>query len=147
MSHDLHVDDLTDLWRLGAVLLPTVAIQYATMASELHKTALNEGPAFERSKSGPTKLLTAWTELRDTMQDQIAVKTHQRLLTAGEALKQIAEGYATTDYLSAEDIARFNEEIENANNDPVFEPPPYVPDAPSTDDPHPEENPPDERGR
>jgi hypothetical protein len=137
----MHVDDLTDLWRMGAVLLPTVAIQYSTMATELHKTATNEGPAFSRSGGGMGPLHEAWTGLRDTMQDRIAVKTHSNLTTAGEALKKIAEGYATTDYLSADQLDEFNSEIANASNDPVFEPPVYVPDAPSTSDPHPEDNP------
>jgi hypothetical protein len=142
LSHELHVDDLTALWRAGAVLLPTVAIQYATLARELHKTALNEGPGFSRTEGGMGPLHAVWTGLRDTMQDRVAVKSYDNLVRAGNALKAIAESYATTDHLSADQLAQFNTEIENADNDPVFEPPAYVPDAPTTTEPHPEEAPP-----
>lgn len=141
MSHELHVDDLTDLWRVGAVLLPTVAIQYSTMASELHKTEMNEEPGFSRTGGGMGSLHAAWSDLRNTMQDQVAVKTRDNLVRAGEALKQIAESYATTEHLSADQLAEFNSEIENSANDPAFRTPGHVPEAPSTSDPHPEENP------
>lgn len=139
MPDEVNVDDLTDLWRAGAVLLPTVAIQYSTVASALHRTSLSEGPAFSRTGGGMGPLHSAWTGLRDTMQDRVAVKTYDNLVRAGDALKQIAESYATTDYLNRDQLAEFHHEIENADDDPVFEPPAYVPDAPSTADPHPED--------
>jgi hypothetical protein len=75
------------------------------------------------------------------MQDSVAVKTHDNLVAGGDALRQIAESYATADNLSAEDLAEFNDKIENSDDSVLFEPPPYVPDAPSTDDPHPEDSP------
>lgn len=141
MADELNVDDLEDLWRAGAVLLPTAAGQFAAMASKLHQTSLNDSGAFSRTDGGLGPLHSVWTGLRDTMQDSVAVKTHDNLVAGGDALRQIAESYATTDYISAEDLADFNETIENSGNSVLFEPPPYVPEAPSTDDPHPEDSP------
>lgn len=141
MGDEVHVDDLIDLWRAGAVLLPTAAIQFAEMASKLHQTSLNDNGAFNRTDGGLGPLHPVWTGLRDTMQDDVAVKTHTNLVAGGDALRQIAESYATTDHISAEDLAEFNDALENVDDSVLYEPPPYVPDAPSTDDPHPEDNP------
>jgi hypothetical protein len=141
LADELSVDNLEDLWRAGAVLLPTAAVQFAEMASKLHQTSLNDGGAFSRTEGGLGPLHPVWTGLRDTMQDSVAVKTHDNLVAGGDALRQIAESYATAEYLSTEDLNEFNNKIENSENDRLFEPPPYVPDAPSTDDPHPEDSP------
>jgi hypothetical protein len=143
---EVKVDDVVDLWRAGVVMLPTVAVQYATVASELHATELSESGAFSRPGGGMGPFHPVWTALRNTMQDKVAVESRDNLVKAGEALKKIAESYATTDHMSAQQLGIFQERTEDVmdtsdNPNPAEVPPPYVPEAPSTDDPHPEDAP------
>jgi hypothetical protein len=149
------VDDLRELWHAGAVDLPTVAAQYSEVAGQLHKTGLNQSGAFNRTGYSPTggaastggRLGYEWTRLRNAVQDDIAVRSQANLVAAGRALVEIANSYATTDHLSAEQIGQYQAYVESIeNNDDEFRRPPYVPDAPSSDDPHPEDRHPAMRG-
>ncbi|MGH8794832.1 MAG: hypothetical protein ACRDXX_19585 [Stackebrandtia sp.] len=138
-SRNLH-SDLESLYDAGAVRLPQVAAQYAKVAQALHKTALSEESAFTRSIGGPLgPLYYAWTALRDTMQDEVAVKSHDNLVAAGEALTQISEGFADQDHLNARYLGQFRDHVENIDDEPVPDdrPPEHMPDAPSTSDDHP----------
>lgn len=150
--NDVNVDDLTELYRVGAVNLPQVAVQYSSMAQYLHKTALSETAAFTRSVGGLGPLYSAWTELRNLTQEAVAVRSHENLVSAGTALTLIAESFANSDHLTAEEINEFEEFTEDLDTPehtdpetgetvgrPDYERPPYVPDAPGPDDPHPEE--------
>jgi|GEM_PF-2978699 len=133
MSDGVKVDDLAELWRAGKVNLPTVAIQYSEMASQLHQTAQTEQSAFTRSIGGLGPLYDAWTDLRNLMQDHIAVKSHDNLVAAGEALAWTAEAYATEDHLNGQQLDRFNDEIDDITSDPDRPPPPYIPSPPTSD--------------
>lgn len=152
---EVKVDDLTELWNAGAVQLPAVAVQYAALAQALHRTALPQDAAFRRSIGGGSRLPTAWTSLRNLVQDEIAVRSHENLVKAGEALTKIADSYATTDFLNEAQIRAYETEIEGIGNGVVRlddgtererTPPPDVPDAPSSSDPHPQQRPPSQRG-
>lgn len=140
---EVRVDDLLDLWEAGAVKLPQVAAQYAELAQRLHQTGLSEGAAFSRSTGGLGRLHAAWTSLRDTIQDDIVVRSYGNLLAAGRVLTQIAEAYATADYLNADEVGQYRQAITGIQNSPNPDgrPPSYVPDAPTSDDPHPEDEP------
>jgi hypothetical protein len=148
------VDDLTDLWDAGAVKLPQVAAQYAAVAQALHQSALSEDQAFQPRSSipyvtsqnvclGPGPLHAVWVSLRSLMQDEVAVRTYNNLLAAGRALTQIADGYATTEYLNADQVGQYHDAIEDIQQspNPNGRPPDQVPDAPASSDPHPEEQP------
>lgn len=149
MPYEVTVDDLTELWQAGAVKLPQVAGQYAEMARALHASALSESGAFgERSIPGAPSYATwggplaaVWRSLRNLVQDDIAVRSHQNLLAAGRVLVDIANGYATTDYLNADEVGSFQQAIEDYENSPNPDrrPPPSVTTAPTSLDPHPEE--------
>lgn len=145
---EVRVDDLKELWNCGAVKLPLVAVQYAVMAGGLHDTGLSQDAAFGRQGYSPTggahtamgRLGAEWTRLRNLVQDDIAVRSHQNLCAAGEALTRIAESYATTDYLNADQIGEFEGYIESIENSAEsYRRPPYVPDAPESGDLHPEQ--------
>jgi len=139
---EVRVDDLIDLWRAGAVQLPQVAVQYSELAGALHKTGLSEGPAFDRSIGGRGPLFDTWTSLRNTIQNDIAVRTHSNLLTAGKVLTEIADAYATTDYLNADELGGYQQAIAALQVSPNPDArPPSVPDAATSDDPHPEDGP------
>jgi hypothetical protein len=141
MAEELRVDDLTDLWRAGAVQLPQVAVQYSEMARALHKTGLSDEAAFRRSTGGYGPLYTAWTGLRNTIQNDVAARSYDNLVASGGALTQIAGAYATTDHLSAEQVGQYQQAVEDIEHsvNPDRSPPAYVPDAPRSTDPHPEE--------
>jgi hypothetical protein len=136
------VEDVIDLWRAGVVMLPNTAIQYVEMARELHASAVFESGAFRNPNGAMGPLHPVWTKLRDIMQDTVAVKSRDRLVAAGEALRRIAESYATTDQLSATDLEKWRRVTGGIldvsdNPDPALRPPDGVPAAPSTGDPHP----------
>lgn len=142
--NDVSVDDLTELYRAGAVKMPQVAVQYSEMAQELHKTALSETAAFSRSIGGLGPLYSAWTNLRDIAQGQIAVTSHENFIAAGEVLATIATNYANTDNLNAAELNEYQDFVSGISDPgsdlPDYErPPAYIPDAPDPDDPHPEE--------
>ncbi|HEY8471737.1 MAG TPA: hypothetical protein VIL37_03770 [Natronosporangium sp.] len=151
MVYEVTVDDLTELWQAGAVKLPQVAAQYAEMARELHATALSESHAFgQRTIPGAPSyatwggpLLSVWSNLRDMVQDDIAVRSYDNLIRAGQVLVDIANGYATTEYLNTSELSQYHEAIEDYEHhpNPDRRPPAYIPEAPSTTDPHPEERP------
>jgi hypothetical protein len=140
---EVRVDDLIDLWEAGAVKLPQVAVQYAELAQTVHKTGLSEGGAFSRSTGGLGPLHPVWTSLRGKVQDDIVVRSHRNLLAAGRVLTEIAHAYATTDHLNADQVGQYQQAIAGIQNsaNPDGRPPSYVPDAPISDDPHPEDEP------
>jgi hypothetical protein len=140
---EVRVDDLIDLWEAGAVKLPQVAAQYAELAQRLHQTGLSEGAAFSRSTGGLGPLHATWTSLRDTIQNEIVVRSYHNLLAAGNVLTQIAAAYATTDHLNAGEVGQYQQAITDIQNSPNPDgrPPSYVPDAPTSNDPHPENEP------
>jgi hypothetical protein len=147
---EVRVDDLKELWSCGAVRLPQIAVQYSEMAGGLHDTGLSQDAAFGRAGYSPTggsytamgRLGYEWARLRNLVQDDIAVRSHANLIKAGEALTRIADSYATADHLNADQIGQYNDYVESIeNSDDSYRRPPYVPDAPASDDPHPEEYP------
>ena len=111
---------------------------------------MSETAAFTRSIGGLGPLYAAWTELRDLVQGTIAVQSRENLLAAGTALTQIAESFADTDELNAQ-LVEYAAELDSPlstdpetgeiTGTPEYERPPYVPDAPGPDDPHPETEP------
>jgi hypothetical protein len=136
----VRVDDLRELWHAGAVDLPQVAVQYSELAVDLHQTGRSQEAAFRRSIGGMGRLYDQWTRLRNAVQDEIAVRSHNNLVAAGETLVKIADSYATTEYLNAEQINQYHAYVESIeSSDEGYRRPPYVPDAPSSDDAHPEE--------
>jgi hypothetical protein len=144
---EVRVDDLKELWHCGAVKLPLIAVQYSEMAGGLHDTGMSQDAAFGREGYSPTggtytasgRLGAEWTRLRNLVQDDIAVRSHNNLVKAGEALTRIADSYATTDYLNADQIDQYNDYIESIeSSDDSYRRPPYVPDAAQSDDPQPE---------
>lgn len=143
---EVRVDDLKELWHAGAVDLPLVAAQYTQMARGLHSTGAGEGAAFGRTgvsqggsaTTGPGRLGSVWGRLRNLVQDEIAVRSHDNLVAAGDALVKIAESYATTDHLSADQLGQYQAYVDSVKtSDDSYRRPPYVPDAPSSDDPRP----------
>jgi hypothetical protein len=147
---EVRVDDLKELWNAGAVKLPQVAVQYSEMAGGLHKSGLSEDGGFGRPGYSPTggtytamgRLGYAWVRLRNLVQNDIAVRSHNNLIAAGEALAKIADSYATTDYLNSDQIDQYNDYVESIEtSSDSYRRPPYVPDAPDSNDPHPEEQP------
>lgn len=136
------IEDLEELHRCGAVHLPNVAVQHSEVASALHKTALSEGHAFHRSIGGTSPVQAAFAALRNRFQDDITVRSVENLLSAGVVLTQIADSFATADYLNAEDLQKYQDYLDGLGAPDAADrdrPPPYVPDPPSSDDPHPEE--------
>jgi hypothetical protein len=143
---EVKVDNLTELWQAGAVKLPQVAVQYTELARDLHKTGLSQEAAFRRSIGGLGKLYYEWTRLRNLIQDEIAVRSHENLAMAGEALVMIANSYATTDHLSREQMEKYEDHIERIETGEDYRRPPQVLDAAAAGDPHPEEYPTGPRG-
>jgi hypothetical protein len=146
---EVRVDDLQELWHCGAVKLPQIAVQYSEMAGGLHDTGMSQDGAFGRQGVSPTggtytamgRLGAEWTRLRNLVQDDIAVRSHANLIKAGEALTRIADSYATADYLNADQIGQYQGYIDSIeNSDDSYRRPPYVPDAPASDDPHPDQH-------
>lgn len=148
MAAVIKVDDVEELWRAGAVHLPTVAVQYAGAAQAIHSSAVSEDAAFSRSEGGMGPLHPVFKRLRDAFQDRVLVQTHANLIAAGTALTKIADGFATTDHLNATQLQEYADFKTGIETGPDYERPPTVPNAPKSGDPHPEEaHPPGPGGR
>ena len=133
MAEEVSVTDLEKLWKAGAVNLQAVAAQFSQSASHVHKTALSEHQVF----SGATReLVTAWNQIRNQLQDEILVKSYENCTKSGNTLANIAISISEQDSDNKERLAETIDEIENS---PVLDDrPPSVPEAPSSDDPHPD---------
>lgn len=138
-ADEVSIADVNELWRIGAVDLPTVAAQYSEAASQIHRTALNDSAMFTTS-DGLSALHDPFTQVRDLLQDQVFVKSSQRCGTAGKAVTQIADSFATADYLNSRDLQRYEDYKEDRETGSPEDQPPYVPPPPKSTDPHPEEN-------
>lgn len=143
MNGQVGVDDLTELWNAGAVSLPTIATQYSNAASHLHNAqyyGLEDSGRFDRTELGTSPVWAPFHRLAVLLQDRVMAKSSDNCAAAGEVLVKIAESMATTDNLNAQQLKRYNDfktGVENGANPP----PDYIPDAPSSDDPHPQDDP------
>ena len=108
MADEFHVDDLKDLWRAGAVLMPEVGRQFSLAAVALHRTGLHAS-MFQTSQ-GASPLAGPWTLLRDTIQGRVLAVAGDRCANAGRALVKIADDYATTDHYNAADLRSFSDD-------------------------------------
>lgn len=136
---DLHAD-ITALYKAGAVTIPHAANYFGKAAQNVHKTALSDEALFQPvgDGSGTSSLSQKWSELRNTMQDQVLVKTQNNLIAAGEALVEVAESYVDQDGVNGDALEESFQDIDDRDN-PADAPPPYVTPAPGTGDPHPEQ--------
>lgn len=136
------IDSVEELWRVGAVNLPKVGIQYSQAAVEVHKTALNDNGAFNRSEGGMSPLSREFIPLRNDLQDKVLVKTQDGLVKAGDVVCKIADSFATTDYLNAQQLKEYGDfKVARANGPANEAPPTYIPSAPTSKDTHPENDP------
>ncbi|GAA4892583.1 hypothetical protein LX16_1988 [Stackebrandtia albiflava] len=132
MTSELRIDDITDLWRTGAVHLRTAAVQFAKAAQSAHDSAADQDAAFTRTSGGRGPLYPVWTALRNRLQDEVFVKSRDNLVRAGEVLAAVAVDFAERDAGHSAELDRVREQVEDG---PEYERPPTVPTAPSSDDP------------
>ena len=137
MADKVSFDDVWELWRAGAVHMQNLAAQYGEATIAVHRTGVSEEQAF---KGCTTNLPTAFANLRNALQDQILVTSQNNLIKSGEALADIATRFAERDGLNADLIDKI-EGLDEPGTNPDNRPPSYVPEAPSSDDPHPENQP------
>lgn len=137
MADKVSFDDVWELWRAGAIHMQNLAGQYGEAAIALHRTGLSQDQAFQGCT---TNLPTAFANLRNAVQDQVFVVSQNNLIKSGEALADIATRFAERDGLNGRLIDNI-EGLDEPGTDPDSRPPSYVPEAPSSDDPHPEEQP------
>lgn len=142
MNGTVGVDDLTDLWNAGAVSLPTVGKQYSSAASNLHNAqyyGLEDSGRFDRTEHGVSPVWAPFHELAVLLQDKVMVKSAENCESAGKVLVQIAESMATTDHLNGQELKQY-ENFKSGIRNGANPPPGDVPDAPSSDDPHPQDD-------
>ena len=137
MAEAVGFDDVWELWRAEAVHMQNLASQYGESATALHRTALSQDQAFE---GAATELPAAFANLRNTLQDQILVVSRENLTKSGNALAGIATAFAERDGMNGRLIEKIDG-LDDAGTNPDDRPPAYVPEAPSSDDPHPEHQP------
>lgn len=136
MNDQLFQLDEVQLWRAGAVTLPTAANRFTYASGQVHRSAAYEDAVFSGLGGELATLKAAWTGLRNELQDNVLNATYNNLVKAGEALIGVAEMAAETDGGNA---AKLNEAKELLENDEVSgnrPPAPFDP-PPSSDDPAP----------
>lgn len=136
MNDPVSFDDIWDLWRAGAIHLPNMGNQYGKAAQEVHKAAMSASNAFD---GAVPELATAFAELRNALQDKILVKGGENLYKSGEALSKLAVRFSEQDGDNATRLQDSIKGLEDAT--PENRPPDVTETAPSSDDPHPEEQP------
>lgn len=134
---EVSIDDVTELWNVGAVNLPQVADQYGWSAFEMHQSRATDDTAFNRTFSGEgmSTMFQEFDALRSLLQDKVLVKSRNGCVKAGDTLTKIADSFATADYLNAEEIDKYKNFKDGVKTGPEYEQPPHVIDAPSSDDP------------
>lgn len=143
-NYVVSIDNLEELWRVGAVNLPNVAVQYSEAAIEVHKCGLSDNQLFNRSEGGMSPLSKVFIPMRNEFQDKVLVKTQTSLQNAGTVVCKIADSFATTDFLTADKLNEYSVYKEDINDGKYGEddqPPSYIPSPPKSTDPHPEEQP------
>ena len=137
MGDEVHIDDLEELWKAGAINLQQVAIQFSEAASGLHKTGLSDSTAFA---GAPPELVSGWSRLRNMIQDGVFVKSYNNCVKSGNALANIAISISEQDTDNESDLKKIIKDVEDSDVEDD-RPPSYVPEAPSSDDEHPSEYP------
>ncbi|CAM3135569.1 hypothetical protein [Stackebrandtia soli] len=132
MATEISVDDLSQMWRVGAVDLPTAANQFAAAATAIHATAGSADGAFTGPASGTSPMAGPWATLRNTLQDRIFVKTNENLNKAGDVLAAMAIAFSEQD---ASNKTGLETAIEGIETGPDYERPPTEQHAPSSDEP------------
>ncbi|CAM3532055.1 hypothetical protein [Stackebrandtia soli] len=131
---EISIDDIWDLWRAGAVHMQYMGNQYAYAAQETHQSALSQGQAFN---GAAPELVSAFTELRNLVQNDILVASSAAMVNSGTALADIAVRFSIQDDDNKDLLRNKITDLED-NGDAQDRPPPFTPSAPESDDPHPE---------
>lgn len=130
------IDDIWDLWRAGAVHMQNMSNQYGLAAQATHRSAKSQGKAFDGAAG---EFVTAFTELRNVLQDQVLVTSSDNMANAGTSLANIAVRFSEQDGRNATELKT---RVEGLQNGPIEDRPPgYQQPRPRHDDPHVDGNP------
>ena len=116
MNGDVNVE-LEKLWRAGAVDLPQAAAAFQAGATEIEQSQSEANAAFKRSGGGMGSLYPEWEKLRNTLQANILIKSHENLLKAGETLTHIANDYVAGDEELMAELRHIQQSTEDSSDD------------------------------
>jgi hypothetical protein len=90
--------DLADLYAVGRYILPELESTYATLNRDVARTLSEDSEAFKEygPVGDPGSLESAWTNLRDLLQDYLGTSANN-MDAAAAAIVSIADNYASTD--------------------------------------------------
>lgn len=104
------------LYRAGRNELPGVAKIYSGLTFKIHRVAGAMRAVFDVPGRGMDPAHERLLELRDEVHDVFRLVC-RRMLEAGEALCEIAAGYAATDREAVEEFSRLLDQVEDTAND------------------------------
>lgn len=106
--------DLYELWRAGKVNIPDVAAQFNAATGPLG-TARSDGGWFRSCEVGAGGVYgagEAFGELAETLHGYL-LKTHDNLISTGEAIVKAANDYHLTDTAARDEFDRRKRELPN----------------------------------
>ena len=110
--------------------------QYGLAAQATHRSAKAQGRAFDGAAG---EFVSAFTELRNVLQDQVLVTSSENMANAGTSLANIATSFSEQD---ASNAAELKAKAEGLKDGPIGDQPPgYQQPRPRHDDPHVDGNP------
>ena len=124
--------ELEDLWKVGGSFLPGIGQVYIDASYIIHGT-------LEYDNKFKTRVYTPWVKLRDEFL-QIICDSGNNVIDTGQALCNVADSYATSDNLTADEIKEYEDFKDNLADDPDYAPPlsdtakPVGPDDPLVTD-------------
>lgn len=95
--------DIVELYRAGFKYLPNLALVYAKATNAVHDTSKGDTTAFATASGEASRILPAWTNMRDALQT-VMKRTTENIVDTGEALCGIAEDFADQDETAANGI-------------------------------------------
>lgn len=110
-DYKVSVTELKELYRAGAVSLPRGAERYNQAATEVNKTANNEGAGFH-GDLGTSPALGAIQSYRNTIQNRIFVETSNNVVSAGGILCKIAEAFSQDDNYNKTELDKYQKELD-----------------------------------
>ncbi|ROO60275.1 hypothetical protein EDC02_2134 [Micromonospora sp. Llam0] len=120
------------LYRAGRNEIPEIASVYAMLTRRMHGIVDALETQFDRPGLGMDPAHLRLMELRDETHD-VFRQTCLRMQMVGSALVDIADSYAATDGLAADEFSRLLDE----NAEDYRASPPHVPELPGVHDPPP----------
>ncbi|WBB99799.1 MULTISPECIES: hypothetical protein [unclassified Solwaraspora] len=120
------------LYRAGRNELPEIASVYARLTRRMHSIVDGLETQFDRPGLGMHPAHLRLMELRDEAHD-VFRQTCLRMQEVGAALVDIADSYAATDELAADEFSR----LLHDNAEEYGTSPPHIPELPGVHDPPP----------